>query len=179
MQLIKKVSMISVVVFAIVGCKTNPHKAIEAETAIKNQESVGGGVTLGQNDKGEVVTQRKQRLADQLRDLQSNVYQLESDIYGHEEYGRKGLFGVLKECLDSNPSGELKRLPSRTVLTKGEDKFNGRMVIDENKNLVNVSDEYFLDRIKRFEDYRERYEKQKDDFEDRVRICQASQKKSI
>lgn len=160
----------------IVGCKTNPNKAEEAETKLENQQSVGGGVDIGQNNKGEVLAQRKQKLADQLKDLQTGVYDLESEIYGHEKYGRKGLYGVLKECMDKK--GELKRLPSKAVLTRQEEKFVGKMVVDEQKNLVNVSDEYFLDRIKRFEGYQEGYERQKEDFEERVRVCEGEAKRT-
>lgn len=156
------------------GCATNPNKAKEAKTVLEGQQDVGGGVNIGRNDKGEVVTTRKQKLADQLRDLQNEVYSLEADIYGHEQYGRKGLYGVLQECLDKD--GELKRLPSKAVLTKSEDKVGGKMVIDEQKNLVNVSDEYVLDRIKRFEGYKDRYQSQKDDFEEKLRICSAKGK---
>lgn len=152
------------------GCATNPNKAKETKTELQQSEDVGGGVNVGRNDKGEVVTSRKQKLADQLRELQTNVYQLESDIYGHEEYGRKGLYGVLRDCYDKG--GELKRMPSKSILTKNEDSFNGKMVIDEKNALVNVNEEYFLDRIKRFQDYKDRYEQQKDDFEEKLRVCE-------
>ncbi|PWU16210.1 MAG: hypothetical protein C5B49_10860 [Bdellovibrio sp.] len=155
------------------ACATNPNKAREEKTALEHGEDVGGGVQVGQNSKGEVMTSQKQKLADQLRDLQKGVYELEAEIYGYEDYGRKGLYGVLQECMDQK--GELKRLPTKAVLTKNEDRFNGKMVIDEQKNLVNVSEEYFLDRIRRFENYRDSYEKQKEDYEERLRICQARQ----
>lgn len=154
-----------------IGCATNPHKAKEEKTVLEGSQDVGAGVNIGQNEKGEVVASRKQKLADQLRDLQTDVYNLEADIYGHEKFGRKGIYGVLRECYDKD--GSLKRMPSKAVLTKSEDKVGGKMVIDEQKNLVNVSEEFFLDRIKRFEDYKERYESQKDDFEEKLRICSA------
>lgn len=162
--------------FLMVACSSNPHRPTEQDTTLQNAQDVGGGVTVGQNEKGEVVTSRKKKLADQLRDLQRSVYQLESDIYGHPEYGRPGLYGVLKDCYDKD--GELKRLPGKAILTKKEDRIDGKMVIDENKDLVTVSEEFFLDRIKRFEDYRERYAAQKEDFAEKVRICQAKQKSS-
>lgn len=172
MKLFLTLSALSLV--ALVGCKSNPHKAEEGKTALDNQASVGGGIDMGRNAKGEVIAQRKEKLADQLKDLQTGVYDLESEIYGTEKLGRKGLYGVLKECMDKK--GELKRLPGKAILTKQEDKFVGKMVLDEKKDLVNVSEEFFLDRIKRFENYQEGYEKQKEDFEERVRICQNSKK---
>lgn len=166
------VSALSALMLA--GCKSNPHKAEETKTALENQQSVGAGVDLGRNDKGEVITQRKEKLADQLKNLQTGVYGLESEIYGHEKYGRKGLYGALKECMDKK--GELRRLPSKAILTKQEDKFVGKLVIDEKKDLVNVSEEYFLDRIKRFEGYSDGYEKQKEDFEEKLRVCENTTK---
>lgn len=158
------------------GCASNPHKAEEAETQLKNAEDVGANVSVGQNDSGEVIASRKLKLADQLRDLQREVYELEYEIYGNDKLGRKGIFSVLRECMDKG--GEVKRMPSRAILTKAEDKYGGKMVLDEKKNLVNVSDEYFLDRIKRFEGYKDGYEQQKDDFEDRLRVCKAGASKA-
>lgn len=153
------------------GCASNPNKAEETTTELKNSEDVGANVSVGQNDSGEVVASRKMKLADQLRELQKDVYEMEYEIYGNEKLGRKGIFGVLRECYDKG--GEVKRMPAKSVLTKAEDKFGGKMVIDEKKNLVNVSDEYFLDRIKRFEGYKDGYEQQKEDFEDKLRVCKA------
>lgn len=159
-----------------IGCSSNPHKAESAKTELENSEDVGGGVSLGQNSSGEVVTSRQEKLADQLRDLQHEVYDMEAEIYGNEKLGRKGLYGVLRDCLDRG--GEAKRLPSKSILTKGEDKFNGKMVLNEKKKLVNVSEEYYLERIKRFESYKDSYENQKEDFDEKLRVCRlASNKK--
>lgn len=158
------------------GCASNPHKAEEAKTELENSEDVGGGVSIGQNSSGEVVSNRQEKLADQLRDLQREVYGLETEIYGDTKLGRKGLYGALKDCLDRD--GSAKRLPSRAILTKGEDKFNGKMVVNERKKLVNVSEEYFLDRIKRFEGYKDAYESQQEDFEEKLRVCRLAAQKT-
>lgn len=163
-----------VLVAVLAGCSSNPHKAEETNTKLKNAEDVGQNVTVGQNDSGEVVASRKLKLADQLRDLQRETYELEYEIYGNDKLGRKGIYTVLRECYDKG--GELKRLPSRAILTKNEDKFGGKMVLDENKNLVSLSDEYFLERIKRFEGYKDGYEQQKEDFDDKLRTCKHASK---
>jgi hypothetical protein len=164
------VSVLSIAFVA--GCSSNPHKAKEVDTKLKNAEEVGQNVTVGQNNSGEVVANRKMKLADQLRDLQREVYEMQFEIYGDEKLGRKGIYTVLRECMDKK--GELKRMPSKAILTKAEDKFGGKMVLDESKNLVSVSDEYFLDRIKRFEAYKYGYENQKEDFDDKLRVCKNS-----
>ncbi len=162
-------------VFGIFGCGTNPNKPVQQDTQLEKSEAVAHDTQIGMNDKGEVVMSKKVRLADQLKDLQKEVYGLESEIYGHEEYGRKGLYGVLKKCLDEGD--ELKRLPARTILTKGEEDIRGKMVLDEKDQLVNVTEEYFLERIKRFESYKDAYSRQKDDFEEKVRVCEYDAKK--
>lgn len=173
----KQMAILSFLAFGLLaGCSTNPNKAEEAKTRLENAEDVGANVSVGQNDKGEVLTSRKQKLADQLRDLQKDVYEMETEIYGDNKLGRKGIYGVLRECLDAG--GEVKRLPTRSILTKGEDKFSGKMVVDEDKKLVNVNDEYFLDRIKRFEGYKDSYESQKDDFEEKLRVCKTNSNKT-
>ena len=169
-------SLLALVILGLTaaGCSHNPHKAEESKTVLENAEDVGANVSVGQNDKGEVMASRKEKLADQLRDLQKDVYEMETEIYGDNKLGRKGLYGVLRECLDAG--GEVKRLPSRSVLTKGEDKFSGKMKVDEAKKLVSVNEEYFLDRIKRFEGYKDGYEAQKDDFEEKLRVCKTQVK---
>lgn len=157
------------------ACGSNPNKPEQQDTTLERSEAISHDSQVGMNSKGEVVTTRKVRLADQLKGLQKEVYNLEIEIYGDQELGRRGLYGILRRCLDEGQ--ELKRLPARTILTKPEDDVKGKMIIDENDQLVNVSEEFFLERIKRFEGYKEAYLSQKDDFEEKVRICEHDLKK--
>lgn len=159
----------------IAACGSNPNKPEQQDTTLERSQQVSHDSQIGMNSKGEVVTTRKVHLADQLKGLQKDVYNLEIEIYGDQELGRRGLYGILRRCLDEGD--ELKRLPARTILTKPEDDVKGKMIIDENDQLVNVSEEYFLERIKRFEGYKEAYLSQKDDFEEKVRICEHDLKK--
>lgn len=167
----------------LVSCSSNPNKAKEIETNLEKSQNVGAGLKLGLNDKGEMITQKKVEMAQVLSQLQTQVAELELDIYGEETLGRAGLYGVLQECLDkavetkNGGDGKLRRLPERAVLVPLEDHGQTKIGLDEKENLVSVSEEFLLDRIKRYEYYRAGYLKQKDDFKDRIRICKAELKK--
>lgn len=162
--------LLGLLALGAVACGSNPNKPEQQDTTLERAEAISPDSQVGMNAKGEVVATRKVRLADQLKGLQKEVYNLEVEIYGDQEMGRRGLYGILRRCLDEGD--ELKRLPARTILTRPEDDVKGKMVIDEHDQLVNVSEEYFLERIKRFEGYKEAYLAQKDDFEEKVRICE-------
>lgn len=167
--------LFGLLILTFFGCSSNPNKPEETTTVLENSQAVAHDTQLGLNEKGEVVASRKVKLADQLVGLQKEVYELEMEVYGSQALGRKGLYGILRKCLDEGD--ELKRLPARTILTKGEEDIRGKMVLDEDKNLVNVSEEFFVERIKRFEGYRESYLSQRDDFDERIRICNHELKK--
>lgn len=157
------------------ACASNPNKPEEMSTKLEKSEAISPDTQVGLNPKGEVVTSRKVGLAQQLMGLQREVYELEYEIYGNQELGRRGLYGILRRCLDEG--NELKRLPPRNILTSKEDDIRGKMVLDEEEKLVNVKEEFFLERIKRFEGYKDSYERQKEDFDERIRICEHEQKK--
>lgn len=163
-----------ILVFFTVHCSTNPNKPTEAVTTLDRAQVVDSQTTLGLNKKGEAVTSRKVQLAEYLITLQKEVSLYEVDIYGSEELGRKGLYGALRTCLDKG--GELKRLPEKSILTKNEQNLSGKLIIDENNQIVTVTEEYLLERIKRYENYRDSYEKQKEDYEERIRICETTRK---
>ncbi len=162
------------------ACSTNPNKAKEIETNLEHKEDAGQGVTLGLNKDGEMVTQKKMKMVDYLRILQREVYELEYEIYGSRELGRKGMFGALTDCLDEARSkklggdGKASALPQKAVLTTTEDFQFSKIGLDEKKELVAVSEEFLADRIKRFESYKLNYNQQREDFEERLRICKAS-----
>ena len=156
------------------SCSTNPNKVEKGESKLERVEDVGSNRVVGVNDKGEVVTKKKQALVDQLRDIQQEVYDLEIEIYGSEKLGRDGHYGALQKCLDKNK--ELKRLPEKNILTKSEDQFNGKMVIDNKDKLVSIDEEFYLDRTKRFMGYRDSYELQKADYQEKLRICKHQEK---
>jgi hypothetical protein len=172
----------------LMACASNPNKPKDIETKIDNQEDVGGGAVAGTNDKGEMITQKKIQLGTYLRDLQREVYSLETQIYGDDSTGNKGLYGALRDCRDqarkkeNGGDGKVTPPPKKNILTKGEDMAltpilekikPGKVGSDENKKLVAVSEDYLLDRIKRFEKYKEDYQDRKEQFDEDTRKCQA------
>jgi hypothetical protein len=172
----------------VAACASNPNKPTDINTKVENQEDVGGGTITGTNDKGEMITQKKVELGTYLRDLQREVYGLETEIYGNEETGSKGQYGALRDCRDqarlkeNGGDGKVTPPPKKNVLTKGEDMSltpileklkPGKVGSDENKKLVAVSEDYLLDRIKRFEKYKEDYQDRKEQFSEDIRKCQA------
>jgi len=175
----------------ISACSTNPNKAEKIETNLQNKEDMGAGQSLGENDKGEMVVQQKVKLATYLKDLQTEVYTMETHIYGDDSTGRSGLYGVLRECKDESRSkkygGDAKVTPppAKDIKTTGEDinmtaiidkVMPGRMGKDENKQLVGVSEDYLSNRIKRFEGYKSSYQERQSWFDEEIRKCQADLK---
>lgn len=172
---------------ALVSCANNPNKADKIETELEKSQQMGAG-QMGLNDKDEMVFRRKVKLAGYLRDLQQEVYDLEAYIYGNSALGRPGQYGALRECRDYARSknlkgdGKVSPMPKKLVLTIKEDPTitdilnktrDGKIGVDEKKEVVAIADEYILDRIKRFESHKVNYLKQKDQFEEDLRICNA------
>jgi hypothetical protein len=173
---------------SVAACSHNPHKAEKIETKIENQEVIKPGESLGLNDKGEMIFQKKIQLASYLKDLQVEVYSLETEIYGDDSTGRKGIYGALRDCLDEVRSkkhggdGKVAPPPTKDIRTKGEDMTitallekakEGKIGLDEKKKLVGVTEEYLLDRTKRFEGYRSVYQDRKEWFNEQNRKCEA------
>jgi hypothetical protein len=176
------------VLFFLAACSSSPYKANDIDTKLEDQKAVGRGETLGTNKNGEVVIQKKVELASSMKDLQSDVYTLETEIYGDEHLGRKGLYGALRDCRDQGRSkalggdGKVTPPPKKDIKTRGEDvsltalieKINpGRIGRDEEQQLVAVTEDYLLERIKRFENYRETYLERKEWFNEEIRKCKA------
>ena len=160
----------------IFGC-ANPNKAEKIETQGEKMKTVGNNTSVGMNKKGEVVARQKVEMADELQQLQRRVYTIEEDVYGSDEFGNKGKWGVLKDCLKQANSkelggdGKLHVMPERRQVTKKEAQL--KIGLDEQGNLVGVSDEYLKDRIERFHGYEDILQKDKDFYEEKIQICQA------
>ncbi|MDG0815757.1 YajG family lipoprotein [Bdellovibrio svalbardensis] len=165
--------------FILAACASNPNKAEKLNTEIQKTDDMGGGTVIGLNEKDEMVMQKKIRLADYVRQLQFEVYGLEDTIYGGDESGNRGLWGVLEECQTKENSAEMGgegtyvKMPEKARLTDREDQFQ-KIGLDEKKNLVAVSTDYLRDRIRRFENYKATYKKRKDWYETQVKICNAN-----
>lgn len=167
--------MVSVI---LVGCKTNPNKAVKLDTEMTKEQDLGDE-KIGIKD-GNLVVQKKTAMNEELRRIQYEVYELEDRVYGNRKYGSKGLYGALKACREETVSkkngGDGKLIWTEPVdrVTDKEDEFN--IGVDEKDKIVAVSEEFLKDRIKRFDGYRRTLLKRQDEYEEKLEICDAGLK---
>ncbi|MBK9295040.1 MAG: hypothetical protein IPM57_11490 [Oligoflexia bacterium] len=166
-------------VFILSACASNPHKAEKIDTKMETSSKINGEEKVGIKD-GNMIVQKKTLLAEELRDLQYDVYGLEDNVYGNTKYGSQGLYGQFKNCRlelsDKNNGGDGKLMwtePIDRVTDKEEEKTLG---LDEEKNLVAVSEEFIKDRIKRFKQYKRLLMKRQNEYNEKLDICKAELK---
>ncbi len=158
------------------GCAANPNKAEKIDTKIDGADQISGDTELGIKD-GNMVVQKKVMMAEELRKLQYEVYELEDRVYGNRKYGSLGLYGVLRDCklqlAEPKNGGDGKLMWTEPIdrVTDKEDDF--KMGIDEKKKLVGVSEEFLTERINRFRGYRTLLNKRQDEYEEKVAICKS------
>ncbi|MCB0357162.1 MAG: hypothetical protein KDD40_09150 [Bdellovibrionales bacterium] len=159
-----------------VACSSNPHKARNIETEMEKTAKVSGDTELGIKD-GNLVVQKKVQMNEELRRLQNEVYGLEDKVYGNRKYGSEGLYGSLKTCRKNITSkqygGDGKLIWTEPIdrVTDKEDEWE--VGIDEKEKIVGVSEEFLLDRIKRFKGYKRTLQKREDEYKEKLEICDA------
>lgn len=158
----------------VVGCSSNPHKAEKIETNMDKSKEINGETKVGLKD-GNMIVQRKVDMAEELRNLQNEVYSTEDRVYGNRKYGSSGLYGVLKNCkletsdIKNGGDGKLQWTEPIDRVTEKEEEFI--IGIDEKDNLVGVSEEFLKDRIQRFREYKRILNKRQDEYEEKISIC--------
>jgi len=164
------------------GACASKHKAEERDTRLEKAQTVNGN-TVGLDKDGKVMVQTKVFLAESLRSLEKDVYATENDLYGNEQYGTRGIQGVLKECEKklADPriggSGKLKPLASSGPVTETEEEL--KFVIDENGNLVGVTEEKLRDRIERFRGYKKVLSARKAELSTEIEICEQKHREAL
>ena len=159
------------------ACASKMHKAKKIDTKIEKAAEVSGDQKLGIKD-GNMVVQKKVQMNEELRRLQNNVYSLEDKVYGHREYGSLGLHGTLKDCRKSLVSkmyggtGKLMWTESIDRVTEKEEEW--KIGVDEQEKIVGVSEEFLLDRIKRFKAYRKTLRGREDEYVEKLEVCDAA-----
>lgn len=167
-------SMLALV--SVVGCSHNPNKAEKISTKMEREQNVVGE-KVGVKD-GNLVVQRKVEIADELRRIQYDVFELEDRVYGNRKYGSKGLYGSLKDCRakltskEMGGDGKIMWTEPLERITDKEEEFS--VGIDEKDKIVAVSEEFLNDRLSRFRKYKQTLQKRQDDFEDKLDICDAA-----
>lgn len=172
-------ALLLVAELTLTACASNPNKAKEIETKMDQSQQISGDTALGVKD-GNMVVQRKVMMNEELRKLQYEVYEMEDRVYGNRKYGSLGLYGVLRDCrmqlsdVKNGGDGKLKWTEPIDRVTDKEEEF--KVGIDEENKLVGVSEEFLLDRIKRFKSYKSVLIKREDEYEEKVAICKADLK---
>jgi hypothetical protein len=155
------------------------HKAENIDTKIEKSQSVGAQEEVGVKD-GNMVVQKKVLMAEELRKLQTEVYEMEDRVYGNRKYGSKGKYGVLKECRmeladkKNGGDGKLKWTEPLNRVTDSETEF--KIGLDEKEQLVGVQEEFLKDRIERFKKYKVILQGREDEISEKVDICQTELK---
>jgi hypothetical protein len=162
-------------IFMLCSCASDPHEAKKIKTEMERSERVGGE-NVGTKD-GKMIIQNKAMLAEELRRLHVSVYELEDGVYGNQELGSWGLYGVLKDCRKKISSkeyggtGKLMWIEKIDRVTDKEDDI--KLGIDENNELVAVKEEFLRDRIDRFQKYKKILTSRKVEFKDKIDVCEA------
>lgn len=171
-----KAVLLSISLVSLAACSSNPHKAEEIETEMEKKNRVIGDTKVGVKD-GNMVVQRKALIAEELRDLQIEVFTLEDRVFGNSKYNSEGLYGLLKKCrleLSKKTNGGTGKLmwtePMDRVTDKEEDLKLG---IDEKGDLVALEEEFLRDRMKRFKGYKRTLLKRRSEYQDKLEICEA------
>jgi hypothetical protein len=168
--------------FLATACASNKNKAEKMDTQLEKQQNVSGGTTVGLRD-GNVVVQRKVKLAEELRKLEGEVFAAENELYGNEQYGTTGLQGHYKECLKklADPriggSGKITPIASSAPVTENEQEL--KFAIDEKEELVGVSEEMLRDRIKRFQGYRSVLRERKGEISTNLELCENEHRNAL
>jgi len=174
----RKLVILAVGLMALAGCKSNPHKAKKIDTEMEREQKVVDE-SVGVKD-GNLVVQKKVEMAEELRRIQYEVYELEDRVYGNRKYGSKGLYGALKDCklklVSKELGGDGKLMWTEPIdrVTDKEDEFE--IGIDEKNKIVGVSEEFLKDRLTRFKKYKQVLHKRQDEYEEKLDICTASLK---
>jgi hypothetical protein len=165
----------TIILLFLMGCAHNPNKAEKIDTKMEKDSVVTGDDRVGVKD-GNLVVQKKVLMAEELRDLQYEVYGLEDHVYGNSKYGSLGLYGVLKSCKlklsDKSLGGDGHLLWTEPIdrVSDKEDDFS--LGLDESQKIVGVSNEFLKDRIARFQGYKKLLRKRDLEYQEKVDICQ-------
>lgn len=166
--------LMAALVFVLGACSTNPNKAEKIDTEIEHSKKISGDTELGLKD-GNMVVQKKVMMSEELRGLQNEVYELEDHVYGNRKYGSLGLYGVLKDCRlklaakENGGSGKIMWTEPLDRVTDKEDEL--KIGLDDQDNLIGVSEEMLRDRIQRFQKYKVVLMKRQDEYDEKVDIC--------
>lgn len=161
------------------GCKSNPHKAEILETKTEMESTVATNEKVGIDANGDMVFQKKQMIAEELRKLQNDTYQMEDKVYGTRKYKTRGLYGKYSDCLRKLKAEDKADLPKLEKMDRWSDKDEEVKIgidADESK-LASVTEEKLKDRLSKFQEYRRVLQEREDEYQEGISNCEARLKK--
>ncbi|MBS1970965.1 MAG: hypothetical protein JSU04_11695 [Bdellovibrionales bacterium] len=160
----------------VLAACANPNKAKDLDTKVDMTAPVNAGGVIGVKD-GDMVYQRKVQMNEELRNLETEVYNLEAKVYGGPRYlDNRGLYGVLKDCRaemsekSNGGDGKLLWTEKREYVTAEDDV--SKIGVEDKKKIVGVSEEYLKDRLERFKNYRKVLMDRQEEYETKVKVCE-------
>jgi len=175
--------MVALALLGLGACSSRKDKAEERDTRLEKSQAINNSTAVGMDKDGKVMVQTKVFLAESLRSLEKEVYATENDVYGNEKYGTRGTQGVLKDCEKklADPriggTGKLRPFASSDRVTEQEEDL--KFVIDENGNLVGVTEEKLRDRIERFRGYKKVLSSRKAEIATEIDICEQKHREML
>jgi len=141
----------------------------------EKEDVISSGEKIGVDSSGDMVYQKKIMMAEEIRKLQDNVYDLEDKVYGTRRYGTKGLYGKYSDCLKQSKPENKATLPKIDKLDRWSDKDEDiKIGVDADKDkLASVTQEKLKERMTKFQEYRRILQQKEDEYEDNLKTCQA------
>lgn len=157
------------------SCRSNPHKADVVETPVEKSDMVASDAKIGLNKEGEMVYQKKAILAEELRKLENDVYDLEDRVYGTRKYGTQGLYGKYSTCLRKVETGDRGNLPKLEKIDRWSDKDeNASLGLNQDSTkLTSITEEKLRDRLGKFQEYRRVLQEREDQYNESIKNCEA------
>lgn len=156
------------------GCKSNPHKAEILDTKTDNESVVANHEKVGVDANGDMVYQKKVQMAEELRKLQNDVFEIEDKVYGTRKYNTKGLYGKYADCLRKlkpDQKGDLAKLDKLDRWSDKEEEVKIGIDKDAGK-LASVTEEKLKDRIAKFQEYRRVLQDRQDEYTESLKTCE-------
>ena len=167
---------VSLFLFSILVLSCSSKKVAYVKETMKYPQQVNGNTKIGV-EKGDLVVQEKWNIAQELRQLQYDVYGLEDNVFGNKKYGSLGLYGVYRQCHidlakpENGGNGNVRWIEPMDPVIKDEKK-GGIISLDNRNKIVKIKKEFLKERIKRFTQYKETLQTKQQEYRRKVEECE-------
>lgn len=171
-------SLLAVAALVAPGCKSSPHKAEVLDSKVSQDSAITPTEKIGVNADGDMIYQQKRLLAEDLRKLQNDVYEMEDKVFGTRRYGTQGLYGKYSSCLRKLKAEQKADLPKLEKLDRWSDKDEDvKLGLDVEQNkLAGITEEKLKDRLGKFQEYRRVLQEREDEYTENIKTCEERRK---